>query len=63
MPGIDVAGIVLDIGQNVKDIKIGDHVIAFPASGSYAEKTVANENLTFVIPESINFESAAACPI
>ncbi|MBT8361797.1 MAG: NADPH:quinone oxidoreductase family protein [Desulfobacterales bacterium] len=63
IPGIDVAGIVLDIGQNVKDIKIGDHVIAFPASGSYAEKTVANENLTFVIPESINFESAAACPI
>jgi len=63
IPGIDVAGIVIGVGKEVKKIKTGDRVIAFPAAGSYAEKTVANENLTFVIPESVSFKSAAACPI
>lgn len=63
IPGIDVAGIVVATGSAVKDIKIGDRVVAFPSSGSYAEKTVANKNLTFVIPDSIPFETAAAFPI
>ena len=63
IPGIDVAGIVLECGADVTTIKPGDHVIAFPLSGSYAEKAVANQNLTFVIPDSIDFKVAAACPI
>ena len=63
IPGIDVAGIVIGVGNEVKKINIGDRVIAFPAAGSYAEKTIANENLTFIIPESISFKYAAACPV
>jgi len=63
IPGIDVAGVVLECGAEVTTTKPGDHVIAFPQSGSYAEKAVASENLTFVIPDSIDFKVAAACPI
>jgi len=63
IPGIDVAGIVLETGSEVNTVQPGDHVIAFPLSGSYAEKTIASENLTFVIPETIDFKTAAACPI
>lgn len=37
-------------------------MIAFPASGSYAEYAAANANLTFPIPDNISFEVAAACP-
>ncbi len=62
-PGLDVAGIVIGIGHEVKTIKTGDHVIAFPVSGSYAEKAVANENLTFPIPKEIDFTIAAAAPL
>lgn len=29
----------------------------------YAEYVVANENLTFVLPDEVDFQTAAACPI
>ena len=41
----------------------GQRVIAFPQNGSYAEYVVANENLTFVLPHEVDFQTAAACPI
>ncbi|MGG2015478.1 quinone oxidoreductase family protein [Bacillus sp. S10(2024)] len=63
IPGIDAAGIVEQVGANVTNIKVGQRVIAFPVNGSYAEYVVANEELTFVLPDEIDFETAAACPI
>ncbi len=63
IPGLDIAGIVLAVGGDVTDIKPGDHVIAFPVSGSYAEKAVANQELTFVIPETVDFISASAAAL
>ncbi|PEA55435.1 quinone oxidoreductase [Bacillus pseudomycoides] len=63
IPGIDAAGTVEQIGSNVTNIKVGQRVIAFPVNGSYAEYVVANEELTFVLPDEIDFETAAACPI
>ncbi|MCT8138307.1 NADPH:quinone oxidoreductase family protein [Anaerobacillus sp. CMMVII] len=63
IPGLDVAGIVVAVGSEVKEIKVGQRVIAFPSTGSYCEFAVANEKLTFVIPENMSFDVAAACPI
>ena len=63
IPGIDVAGVIAATGRGVRKLKAGDRVIAFPASGSYAEKALASAELTFKIPAAIGFESAAACPI
>ncbi len=63
IPGLDVAGVVLEVGSGVTGIQQGDHVIAFPASGSYAEKAVANQELTFVIPEGVDFISASAAAL
>lgn len=63
IPGLDVAGIVLEVGSGVATIKQGDHVIAFPASGSYAEKTVASQELTFVIPKTLDFITASAAAL
>jgi NADPH2:quinone reductase len=62
-PGLDVAGVVLEVGSGVTQIMAGDHVIAFPASGSYAEKCVATEGLTFVIPKQLSFITAAAAAL
>lgn len=61
--GIDAAGIVERVGSHVKNIYPGQRVIAFPQNGSYAEYVVANENLTFVLPDEVDFQTAAACPI
>lgn len=63
IPGLDAAGVVEEVGSDVIDFKVGQRVIAFPKNGSYAEYIVADENLTFVIPDGIDFATAAACPI
>ncbi|MDR4942669.1 quinone oxidoreductase [Bacillus wiedmannii] len=63
IPGIDAAGIVERVGSHVKNIYPGQRVIAFPQNGSYAEYVVSNENLTFVLPDEVDFQIAAACPI
>lgn len=60
--GLDVAGIVDAVGEQVQDIHIGQRVIAFPANGSYSEYVVSTDALTFVIPDNIDFTTAAACP-
>lgn len=63
IPGLDVAGVIEAVGDKVRTLKVGQRVIAFPQNGSYAEYVVANESLTFVIPDSLDFEVASACPI
>ncbi|KPV45093.1 quinone oxidoreductase family protein [Alicyclobacillus ferrooxydans] len=62
IPGLDVAGTVEAIGSDVTGFTVGQRVIAFPNSGSYAEYAVASEQLTFALPDSLNFSEAAACP-
>ncbi|HET7629409.1 MAG TPA: zinc-binding dehydrogenase [Bacillales bacterium] len=63
IPGLDAAGTVEAIGAHVTSVKVGQRVIAFPTTGSYAEYTVANENLTFPIADTVDFEVAAASPL
>ncbi len=63
IPGLDAAGIIGEVGNEVQRFKTGQRVIAFPSEGTYAEYIVANENLTFAIPDSIDFTTAAASPI
>ncbi|MDQ0268348.1 quinone oxidoreductase family protein [Cytobacillus purgationiresistens] len=62
VPGLDTAGVVVRIGKKVTRLKEGDKVIAFPASGSYAEYAAAEEILTYHLPEHLSFTEAAACP-
>lgn len=63
IPGLDATGVIERVGSNVHHLKAGQRVIAFPANGSYAEYVVANQNLTFVLPDEVDWEIAAACPI
>lgn len=63
IPGLDVAGVVVQVGSDVQRFTEGQRVIAFPKSGSYAEYVVAEEVLTFAIPDHLDFDTAAACPV
>lgn len=63
IPGLDAMGVVESFGRDVTGIKEGERVIAFPHTGTYAEYVVADGNLVFPIPDEINFEQAAACPL
>ncbi|MGG0178431.1 quinone oxidoreductase family protein [Gottfriedia acidiceleris] len=62
IPGLDATGTIEAVGAGVQQFQVGQRVVAFPVGGSYAEYVVANENLTFQIPESVEFDVAAACP-
>ncbi|MEK5428889.1 quinone oxidoreductase family protein [Cytobacillus sp. FSL R7-0680] len=61
--GLEAAGTIAEVGSEVKKFKVGQRVVAFPEKGSYAQYTVANEALTFAIPNEIDFTTAAASPI
>ncbi|WP_139488369.1 quinone oxidoreductase family protein [Brevibacillus dissolubilis] len=63
IPGLDVAGVIEAVGSEVTDLKVGQRVIAFPKGGSYAEYVVADEVLTYVLPDNVDFDTAAASPI
>lgn len=63
VPGLDAAGVVERVGSEVRRFQPGQRVVAFPTGGSYAEYAVASEDLTFALPDSIDFDTAAASPV
>ena len=62
VPGLDVTGTVVQIGSKVTGFSVGDRVVAFPINGSYSEFAVSDEILTYRLPETIDFQTAAAFP-
>lgn len=63
IPGLDAAGTVVAMGAHVTKFQVGQRVIAFPHTGSYAEYVVADSDLVFPVPDSISWEQAIACPL
>lgn len=63
IPGLDATGIIVETGAEVQNLRVGQRVIVFPSEGSYSEYVVADEMLTYEIPDNIDFDTAAACPI
>ena len=60
--GLEISGIVLEIGKGVKRFKNGDNVAALVNGGGYAEYCIAEEETTFKIPESLDLKQAASIP-
>ena len=59
-PGKDAAGIVEEIGTNVKNFKVGDRVLtADSVSGTYAEFCLCEEKQLINLPENVSFEQGA----
>ncbi len=59
-PGSEVAGEVLEVGEGVQHIKVGDRVIAFLTTGGYATHAVAQASQVMPMPPELSFEEAAA---
>ena len=59
-PGSEVAGEVLEVGEGVQHIKVGDRVIAFLTTGGYATHAVAQGNQVMPMSPELSFEEAAA---
>lgn len=64
--GHDVAGVVTQVGANVRKFKVGDEVYARPADysiGTFAEFVAFHENDAALKPKNINMEEAASIPL
>jgi len=60
--GLEIAGIISEIGNKVSKWKVGDRVFGLIPGGGYARFAVINENMAMQIPNNLNFFEAAAIP-
>ncbi len=60
--GLDVAGVVVAVGESVTRFGVGDSVFGI-ASGSFAEFAVASEEKLALKPANITFEQAAVSTV
>ncbi len=63
VPGVDLAGIVREVGTNVDHVAAGDRVMAFAETGAFAEMCLAHKTKVFPVPEGMTFDAAAASGI
>jgi NADPH2:quinone reductase len=62
IPGLEIAGIITQIGSDVTQWKIGDKVCALVAGGGYAQYCNAPQEQCLPIPGKLTFEEAASLP-
>lgn len=59
-PGAEVAGVVDAVGEGVKGVFRGDRVVAVPGWGGMVERLKVRAETLIPIPDSMDFETAAA---
>lgn len=62
LPGLEVAGIIVELGDGVSGWRVGDKVCALLAGGGYAEFCAAPAPQCLPIPKGLDFVQAAAIP-
>jgi NADPH:quinone reductase len=62
IPGLEVAGVVVQLGEAVSGLSLGDRVCALVAGGGYAQYCVAPAEQCLPVPRGISTVSAAALP-
>lgn len=64
IPGLEVAGIVLECAAGVERVRPGDRVLAFARrGGGHAEEVVVPGAIVTPIPDAMDFVTAAAFPV
>lgn len=61
--GQEAAGTVVAVGPGVRRVAVGDRVVALPAGGAWAERTVAHEARVTVVPDHVALDAALAYPV
>jgi NADPH:quinone reductase len=63
IPGMEVAGVVSELGAGVSTLKVGDRVLSSVGRGAYAEEVVVEADSAHSIPAAMDFVAAAAFPV
>ncbi len=62
IPGLEIAGSIIGLGDEVTDLAIGDNVMALVTGGGYAEFCAAPAPQCLPIPSTLEMDEAAAVP-
>lgn len=62
IPGLEVAGTVVALGEGVTDLRVGDAVCALLTGGGYAQYCAAAAPLCLPIPQGLDMIQAASLP-
>ncbi len=62
-PGLDLAGVVEEVGPGVTAFQKGQAVFGQSTKGTYAEYTTASGETLALKPKTLNFDEAAAIPV
>lgn len=63
IPGAEVAGVVVEVGEKVTKIKTGTRVVSLIESGGYSEYALSNEFSVIPLPDEVSFHDAVALPL
>jgi len=59
-PGGDIAGIVKEIGEDVKHLKVGDEVFGASGHGGFAEEVIVDAKSVFPKPPTMDYNLASS---
>jgi NADPH:quinone reductase len=62
IPGLEVAGVVEQVGIGCTEFKVGDNVCALVSGGGYAEYCAVPEGQCLPVPSNLSMEEAASLP-
>ena len=64
IPGAEIAGVIVEAGEEVTNVNIGTRVVTLIESGGYAEYAVVDSrNVTVMLKEDIDFKQAVSLPL
>ena len=62
LPGLEVAGEVVSLGEGASKHKLGDRVMSLVAGGGYAQYCIAQDAQAIAVPSSLTMLEAGATP-
>lgn len=63
IPGMEVGGVVREVGSRVTNLKPGDRVLASVGRGGFAEEVVAEAEIVHRVPDAMDLVTAAGFPV
>lgn len=62
LPGLEIAGEVVALGEGASKHKLGDKVMSLVAGGGYAQYCIAQDAQAMAVPPALSIEEAGATP-
>ena len=62
LPGLEIAGEVVALGEGAAKHKLGDKVMSLVAGGGYAQYCIAQDAQAMAVPPSLSIQEAGAIP-